>query len=82
MIDRHHQILQGDLPTDSLANTLRIADLADFSWGWLRGPVPTAYIKQVQSQYPNAGFHLCLLRFTLDRLRSHPLNPAPMMRLK
>lgn len=85
MIDRHHQILLGDLQVDSLTNIMRmgeggfrlhsptavtlfalrssVGDLVDFSWGWVRNGLSRATVRQVQQLYPNAGFHLTLLRY-------------------
>lgn len=82
MITRHHQILQGSLVTGSLAEIFRKADLVDFSWGWIRHGVPRSVIISVQDNFKNAGFHLRLLQRATEWFFQHPLNPAPMMRLR
>jgi hypothetical protein len=81
IIQKHHQLLQGSLPDNSLTEIVRRADLVDVSWGFVKHGLPPSVIKEVQTSYPNKGFHLTLLRLFVGRLFSHPLNPAPMMRL-
>ena len=81
MITRHHQFLQGSLITNSLPDLFRRADLVDFSWGWVRDRVPTSFVVKMQTTYPNAGFHLYLVRRLCEWVVQHPFNPIPMMRL-
>ncbi|RYY79772.1 hypothetical protein EON63_17055 [archaeon] len=60
---------------------MRLADLADFSWGFIRSSIPLSVIREVQSTYPNQGFHAALMQFVGGRLVTKPWSPAPMMRL-
>lgn len=80
MIAAHHQILQGSLPNDSLAEIIRRADLVDFSWGFVRNGLPKEIIQKVQGAYANAGFHWRLMQLASGWFIHHPTNPAPMLR--
>jgi hypothetical protein len=80
MIERHHQILQGELEDNSTSNVFRKADLADFSLGFVPNGVPVYIIRELQAAYPNEGFHTRLMQLALGRLWTHPFSPAPMMR--
>lgn len=81
MIEDHHKLLQGDLPSDGLVETFRRADFVDFNWGWLTTHgIPYNLTYQTQGIYPNEGFHYRLFQLALDWFPSHPLNPAPMLK--
>jgi len=80
MIERHHQILQGNLIEDSLTNYFRRADLVDFSGGYVTQGLPLYVIRQMLASYANEGFHMKLMQLALGRLWTNPLSPAPMMR--
>jgi|Transcript_15033 hypothetical protein len=81
MIERHHQILQGSLPSDSLAEVIRRADLVDFSLGFVKNGLPASVVERVRASYANEGFHWRLVQLAAAWFIRHPLNPAPMMRL-
>jgi hypothetical protein len=40
-----------------------------------------AIVARLFAAWPSAGFHWRLMTLTLDRVRSHPLTPLPMVRL-
>jgi hypothetical protein len=80
MVDKHHQFLQGTIPDNSLTEVIRKADLVDFSCGLVKHGVSKEVIRQVQSNYANAGFHFRLLQLASAWFLRHPLNPAPMLR--
>ncbi len=79
IIDMHHKFTsyKGQYP---LVERFRKADLVDFSLGIVKHGVTKAYIQEVKTAFPNAGFHNLLKRLSWSRLKSHPLNPAPMMK--
>jgi len=81
MIADHHKITRSTAGPDSLIEAFRRADWIDVTRG-LRGfGVPDPFVSRVFATWPDAGFHWRLLTLTLDRFRSHPLTPLPMVRL-
>jgi hypothetical protein len=81
MIADHHKITQSTAAPDSLIEAFRRADWIDVTRG-LRGfGLPRPFVKGVFATWPSAGFHWRLVTLTLDRFRSHPLTPLPMVRL-
>jgi len=43
--------------------------------------MPRPFVAGLFATWPSAGFHWRLVTLTLDRSRSHPLTPLPMVRL-
>jgi hypothetical protein len=81
MIADHHKITHSAASPDSLVEAFRRADWIDVTRG-LRGfGIPPPFVARVFATWPDAGFHWRLLTLALDRLRSHPLTPLPMVRL-
>lgn len=83
LIDLHHKIraISGELATQyPLIEIFRRADLADFSLGTLRGGVPKGFMRRLQQQFPNAGFHKMLIRSAGAWFAAHPLSPPPFMK--
>jgi hypothetical protein len=80
MIADHHKITPSTAYPDSLIEGFRRADWIDVTRG-LRGfGLPRPFVARLFATWPSAGFHGRLLTFTLDRMRSHPLTPLPMVR--
>lgn len=80
MIDMHHKLRKVDDPTYPLVEVFRRGDLVDFSLGLMNAGLPRAYIKQVQGQFPNAGFHKRLLQLAGGWFSKHPLSPPPFIK--
>jgi hypothetical protein len=81
MIADHHKITKSTAVPGSLIEAFRRADWIDVTRG-LRGfGVPRPFVARVFASWPSAGFHWRLVTLTLDRFRSHPLTPLPMVRL-
>lgn len=80
MISEHHKITACAPHRTALVEAFRQADWIDVSAGVLRHGLPRAFIRQVQSAFPDAGFHLRLLQLSARRALRHPLSPLPMMR--
>jgi len=81
MIADHHKITPSTADPDSLIEAFRRADWIDVTRG-LRGfGVPRPFVARLFATWPSAGFHWRLLTLTLDRFRSHPLTPLPMVKL-
>ena len=79
MIFQHHKILP--YHGDSLVEQFRRADLVDVSKGLIRSGLSREFVNNVLATWPNAGFHRRLVMLGLQRLRTHPWSPLPMLRL-
>jgi len=81
MIADHHKITASTADPGSLIEAFRRADWIDVTRG-LRGfGIPRPLVASLFATWPSAGFHWRLVTLTLDRFRSYPLSPLPMVRL-
>lgn len=80
MIGMHHKLRNYRETEPLLVETFRQGDLVDFSLGFVRCGLPKSYIKNVKKQFPNAGFHKCLVRTASKWFLQHPLNPVPVLK--
>lgn len=80
IIDMHHKVRPYKDENYPLVEIFRRADLADFSLGLIKGGVDKTTIKQVKTEFPNAGFHKMLMKEQGKWLLKHPLNPFPIMK--
>ena len=81
MIADHHKITSSTAAPDSLIEAFRRADWIDVTRGLRAFGIPRQFVARLFATWPSAGFHWRLLTLTLDRFRSHPLTPLPMVRL-
>ena len=81
MIADHHKITPSTADPDSLIEAFRRADWIDVTRGLRRFGIPRPFVARLFATWPSAGFHWRLVTLTLDRFRSHPLTPLPMVRL-
>jgi hypothetical protein len=81
MILEHHKLSPYRPDRPWLVEPFRRADWVDVSKGLFRFGLPRAFVSEIQSVWPSAGFHTRLVRLELARLRTHPWSPLPMMRL-
>ncbi len=81
MIGEHHKVSKYKLNPSWLVEPFRKADWIDLSAGLLRCRLPDDFVTNVILAFPNAGFHKKLLALAVERLKSHPFNPLPMMKL-
>jgi len=81
MIADHHKITRSTAGPGSLVEAFRRADWIDVTRG-LRGfGIQRPFVARLFAAWPDSGFHWRLVTLTLDRFRSHPLTPLPMVRL-
>lgn len=80
MIEFHHKLRRYTARPEWLVEPFRKADWIDVTRGRLRFGLSPDRVAAVQARFPNAGFHRRLSALTRQRLRTHPLNPLPMMR--
>jgi hypothetical protein len=77
MITEHHKLRPA---AGDLVDAFRRADWMDVSLGLLQARLPPGFMAALKREFPNRGFHRRLLQLGLQRLRSHPLSPLPMMK--
>lgn len=80
MIEEHHKLTKFENEQNLLTEIFRKGDLVDFSLGLFKCGLPKHYVKSVKKQFPNEGFHKCLLRISSRWLINHPLNPIPVLK--
>jgi hypothetical protein len=78
IIDLHHKLSK--IKTSRMAESFRVADLADLSLGMIRNGIDKELIKEVRRKFPNNGFHLFLVKLFFKNLFRHPLKPLPMFK--
>ncbi len=81
MILEHHKISAWRGNPDWLVEPFRRADWVDVTRGLRRFGLPRRLLGEIFSTWPSAGFHKRLVQLELKRLRTHPWNPLPMVRL-
>jgi hypothetical protein len=81
MIVDHHKITTSTSTAAALVEPFRRADWIDVTRGARTFGVPRPFIASLFAIWPSAGFHWRLVKLTLDRARTHPLSPLPMVRL-
>jgi len=81
MIADHHKITSSTVDPDSIIEAFRRADWIDVTRGLRRFGLPCSFVARLFATWPSAGFHWRLVTLTLERFRSHPLTPLPMVKL-
>ena len=81
IISDHHKITPSTASPRSLVEPFRRADWIDVTRGLRTFGVPRPFIKSVFAMWPSAGFHWRLVKLAIERLRTHPLTPLPMVKL-
>jgi hypothetical protein len=81
MIEQHHKLRKYRANPNWLVEPFRKADWIDVSRGRLKFGLPSSFVAETLSTFPNAGFHKRLFALTKQRLKTHPFSPLPMMRL-
>lgn len=80
MIDQHHKLGTYRDPQSPLIEVFRQGDLVDFSLGLFKCGLPKTYVKNVKQQFPNRGFHKCLVKLAGSWFFRHPLDPVPVIK--
>ena len=81
MVLEHHKILRYRREPRSLVEPFRRADWVDVSRGLVTFGLSRTLLREIFAVWPSAGFHKRLVQLEFTRLRTHPWNPLPMMRL-
>jgi hypothetical protein len=77
----HHQVSSYRGQADAFVEAFRRADWMDVTAGVVSFGVSRNALQLAVATWPRAGFHGLLLRLELRRLRTHPWNPLPMLKL-
>ncbi len=77
MIAQHHKLRHHD---DPMVEAFRRSDLTDVSLGLIKFGMPSAYVREVKAQFPNAGFHKRLVQLAGGWWVRHPLHPLPVLK--
>ncbi|MEI8185142.1 MAG: HD domain-containing protein [Chlorobiaceae bacterium] len=81
MIGEHHKLTKYQVTPAWLVEPFRKADWVDLSGGLLRFCLPDDFVTDVLYAFPNSGFHKKLVALSIERLKTHPFNPLPMMKI-
>jgi hypothetical protein len=81
MILEHHKVSGVHGEAGWLVESFRRADWTDVSKGIIRFGLPRPRVRAILSAWPSAGFHRRLVQLQLQRLRTHPWHPLPMVKL-
>lgn len=81
MIDMHHKLSRYRGKHEAIVEAFRRADLVDVALGLVRFGLNAEFVREVQSRFPNAGFHGTLVRVIGRWIVRHPTNPLPVFRL-
>jgi hypothetical protein len=77
----HHRVTAYRGAHAELVEAFRRADWMDVTGGLLASGLSRAFFRATVSRWPRAGFHRLLARLEWRRVRTHPWNPLPMVKL-
>ena len=78
---QHHKISRYRGNPSWLVEPFRRSDWADVTGGVIASGASRKLLRETYATWPSAGFHRHLVQLELRRLRTHPWNPLPMVRL-
>ncbi len=78
IIENHHKLRAH--ASDPLVEVFRRADFVDVTLGMRAFGLRRSLVRRVQRAFPNAGFHVRLLKLTARQALLDPLRPLPMLR--
>jgi hypothetical protein len=80
MILEHHKLRRYRGHEGWLVEAFRQADWVDVSYGARSFGLPRSLLRDAFAQFPDQGFHRRLLELTLERSKTKPFSPLPMLR--
>ncbi len=80
MILYHHKVHPYREKDGRLVEAFRRADLVDLTRGGFKFGLDPLFIRKINAEFPNAGFHRRVLQLSIQCALRHPLNPLPMVK--
>ncbi len=80
IIAAHHKLRRYRAQHADTVECFRRADLIDVSLGTVRCGLPAAFIRELRTALPSAGFHSGLVARAWRQFLRSPLRPLPMLR--
>ena len=80
IIEMHHKLTPYTGVFEKTVETVRRADLYDFSYGWLPRDIERKQINRFLDVFPDCYFHRRIVRRVLGHMLRHPFSPLPMVR--
>lgn len=80
MILEHHKLRSYREHPGWLVEAFRQADWVDVTYGARSFGLPRSIVRDAFTSFPDQGFHRRLVELTLQRSKTRPLSPLPMMR--
>lgn len=80
MVRWHHKITPVPAGESAVAEAFRKADWIDVLHGAITCGIPRQQLRDIFRAFPNAGFHLLLVKLSGKRLVTHPWSPMPILR--
>lgn len=80
MVRWHHKITSVPQSEAPIAEAFRKADWIDVLHGAITCGIPRARLSEIFKAFPNAGFHVLLVKLTVKQLLTKPWNPMPILR--
>jgi hypothetical protein len=79
MVDYHHKLTP--VRGAPLVEAFRRADVVDLSLGLVRFGLPRAWLRELATAFPAAGFHGRVVQLVGGWAVRHPLRPFPMLKV-
>lgn len=80
MVEMHHKVRRYPSESYPLVELFRKGDLVDFSLGFFKFGIPSAYVRDVKKAIPNHGFHRFLIKGAREWFAEHPFRPPSFMK--
>lgn len=80
IIEMHHKVTPYTGIYEKTVETVRRADLFDFSYGWLPRDIHRREIRRFLDVFPDCCFHRRIYRRVAGHMMRHPFSPLPMIR--
>ncbi|MCB9306120.1 MAG: HD domain-containing protein [Lewinellaceae bacterium] len=80
MIFWHHKLSPYNAGNKTTVDNFRKADWVDLTLGSLAFGLRRNAIRAIRQRWPNAGFHVFLLKKSVQNFFMHPLNPLPVFK--
>lgn len=80
MVRWHHKITAVPGGENPISEAFRKADWIDVLHGAITCGIPRSKLREIWKAFPNAGFHLLLVKLSVKQLLTKPWDPMPILR--